>query len=134
MTAPNTWKEFVGSDLVKYYRDMCTRRSHILEAWTNLMSSKVNYKRIGAKQKVFEKFKCIVSHNTLLSYTYWNKQFLYIPIGRYFQLGWIIFIVEEVIQIFSIENQMNPKNLNGNRKVSAKHYQNSEIVSNYISR
>ena len=39
------------------------------------MPNKVKFKLIGVKQKAFDDIKYIIAHNTLLSYTDFNKRF-----------------------------------------------------------
>ena len=64
---------FVG--LSNYYRDMRSRRSHLLQPLTALTSTKVKFKWTDAKQQAFDKIKRIVARDTLLIYTDFNEHF-----------------------------------------------------------
>ena len=65
--------EFVG--LLKYYRDMWVRRSHLLHQWTEITSPKVKFKWTDVEQKAFDDIKRTVTHDTLLEYPDLNKRF-----------------------------------------------------------
>ena len=61
--------------LIKFYRDMRARRSHLIQPLTKLTLDRVNFKWTSIEQKSFDDIKLIVASNTLLEYPYFNKQF-----------------------------------------------------------
>ena len=73
--------------LVKYYRDMWDKWSHLLHILTVLMSIKVIFKCKNAEQKVFDEIKCIVACDALLIYLYFNKRFDIHMDASDFQIG-----------------------------------------------
>ena len=54
---------------------MWDRWPHLLQPLTKLTSNKSMFRWIEFEQKSFEDIKCIVVHDTLLSYLYLNKGF-----------------------------------------------------------
>ena len=73
MTPPKNMRDlsaFVG--LLKSYRDIWYRRSHLLHPLTALTSTKVKFKWTDVEQKAFDNIKRTVSHNTLPSYQGFN--------------------------------------------------------------
>ena len=60
---------------VKYYRDMWTKRSHLIHPLTALTSHKVKFKWTGIEQKAFDYINRAVSQETLLAYPYFNEYF-----------------------------------------------------------
>ena len=60
-------------DLLKYYRDMWSRRSHTLLQLTKLTSIKIQFKRDKIKEKGFEEINWIVVRNILSAYLDFNK-------------------------------------------------------------
>ena len=74
MKPPNYQKEvhqFIG--VVNYYRNMWSRRSHMLAPLTNIKSSKVKCKCTKMEQDYFDGIKRIVARDDLLSYPYFNE-------------------------------------------------------------
>ena len=66
MTPPTNTKQarsFIG--LLNYYRDMWSRRSHLLQPLTALTPSKVRFKWTEMEQKVFDDIKRYVAHDNL---------------------------------------------------------------------
>ena len=76
MKPPMNTKEvhtFIG--IVNYYRDMWSKRSHLLNPLTALTSHKVKFKWTGLEQKAFDDIKRAVSQDTLLLYPDFNQRF-----------------------------------------------------------
>ena len=69
---------------------MCPWRSHTLVTLTGLTSIKRKFEWTQVKQDNFDKIKWIVAHDTLLTYTDFNKMFKTHTDARYFQLGVLI--------------------------------------------
>ena len=91
MTPPKTIKQvhvFLG--LLKLYRDMWAKRSHLLQPLTALMSTKVTFKWTDVEQNAFDKIKGIVAGDTLLLYSCFNKRFYIRRDTSDFQLGAVI--------------------------------------------
>ena len=61
--------------LVKYYRDLWARRSHLFHPLTPLKSPKAKFKWTDVEQKAFDDIKRTVAHDTLLAYPDFNKRF-----------------------------------------------------------
>ena len=61
--------------LINYYRDMWSKRSHLLQSLTTLTLTKVTFKWTDVEQKAFNKGKQLVAHNTLLIYPDFNQCF-----------------------------------------------------------
>ena len=55
-------------DVINYYHNMWSRRSHMLAPLTNIHSSKVKFKWNRIKQDLFDEIKRIVVRDTLLDY------------------------------------------------------------------
>ena len=81
-------RAFVG--LVKYYRDMWDKQSHLLQPLTALTSTKVKFKWTDVEQQAFDKNKLIVPRNTLLIYPDFSEHFDIHADASYFQLGAVI--------------------------------------------
>ena len=68
-------QELIG--MVQYDRDMWIRRSHILapltEAYSGPKGKTILWKDV--LESPFKELKCVVSAETLLSYTYWKRPF-----------------------------------------------------------
>ena len=79
--APPTYRkylrDFIG--VIKYYRNMCSRRSNTLLPFTKLTSIKRKFKWSQVKQDAFNKIKRIVTRDTLLTYPDLIKQVRFIP-------------------------------------------------------
>ena len=91
MTPTNTIKQvrvFVG--LVKYYRYMWGKWSHLLQPLTALTSTKVTSKWTDVEQQAIDKIKQIVACDTLLIYPDFNKGFDIHTDDSGFQLGALI--------------------------------------------
>ena len=91
MTPPTNTKQvrlFIG--LVKYYRDMWPKRSHLLQSLTALKPSKVSFKLTDMEQKSFDDIKQDVVHNNFLSYPDFNNIFDIHTDDSDFQLGAVI--------------------------------------------
>ena len=91
MTPPKNTKEvraFIR--IVTCCRDMWTRRSHLLHTLTALTSPKVKFKWTDMEQEKFDGIKRNVTHNTLLSYSDFNKRFDIHTDSRDYQLGAVI--------------------------------------------
>ena len=76
--------------LVNYYRDMCDRRSHLLQPLTAVTSNKVKFKWTDTEQQAFDKIKQIVACNILLIYPDFNERFDIYTDASDFQLGVVI--------------------------------------------
>ena len=87
-TSEKQVREFIG--LVNYYRDMWPRRSHLLQTLTALTSSKVRFKWTDVEQKSFDDIKRAMTHDTLLTYPYFNKRFDIHMDASNFQIGSVI--------------------------------------------
>ena len=66
-------RTFIG--IFNYYRDMWSKRSHLLHTLTPLTSQKVRFKWIDPEKKEFDDIKQYVSQDTLLAYLDFNKRF-----------------------------------------------------------
>ena len=91
MTPPNNIRQvrvFLG--LVKYYRDIWSRQSHLLQPLTGLTSTKVTIKWEDVKQQVFDKNKQTVANDTLLIYPDFNERFYIHTDASNFQLVAVI--------------------------------------------
>ena len=91
MKPPNKTKEvraFMG--IVNYYRDMWTRRSHLLHPLTALASNKVKFKWADVEQKAFDDIKRAIAQDILLVYLYFNKSFDTHTEASNYQLGAVI--------------------------------------------
>ena len=79
MAPPNTTKQVHKLIiLVKYYRDIWARRSHLIHPLTELTSNRVNFKWTDVEQKEFDDIKCAVAHENLLAYPYFNFFWIFI--------------------------------------------------------
>ena len=88
MMPPKTIKQvrvFVG--LVNYYWDIWSKRSHLLQPLTALISNKVTFKWTDVEQNLLGKIKRIVARDTLSIYPDFNKRFYIHTYDSYFQLG-----------------------------------------------
>ena len=65
-------RAFIG--LVRCYRGIWVRRSHLLHPLTFLTSNMVKFRWTYMEHKSFDDIKYAVAHNTLLSYPYFNKK------------------------------------------------------------
>ena len=91
MTSPKTIKQvclFVC--LLKYYRDIWAKWSHLLQPLTALKSTKVTFKWTDLGQKAFDKIKRIVARYTLLIYPDFNENFDLHTDASDFQFGSVI--------------------------------------------
>ena len=83
------------------YRDMWSRRSHLVVPLTNIKSSKVKFKWTKTEQDDFKEIKRIVASDILLAYPYFNEQFneqlKIITNTSHFQLG--AFIIQNGMPI-----------------------------------
>ena len=77
MTQPNNKKEVrLLIDIVKYYWDMWSIRSHLLHTLTALTSNKVKFKWTDTEQKALNDIKRAVGQDNLLSYPDFNDFFI----------------------------------------------------------
>ena len=67
-------RSFIG--LLKYYRNMWAKRSHLLQLLTLLASKKVKFKWTPVEQNVFNEVKVLVTLDTLLIYPDFNKKLI----------------------------------------------------------
>ena len=81
-------RDFIG--LVNYYRDMWSKRSHLLHPLTELTLNRLKFKWAYAEQKAFDEIKCIVARYTLLAYPDLNKRFDIHMNARNYQLVAVI--------------------------------------------
>ena len=91
MKPPKNTKEvhtFIG--IVNYYRDMWSKRSHLLNTLTALTSHKVKFKWTDLEQKAFDDIKRAVSQDTLLLYPDFNQRFDIHTYVRNYHLGAVI--------------------------------------------
>ena len=102
MKPPTSRKEvhkFIG--VANYYRDVWSRRSHLVVPLTNIKSSKVKFKWTKTEQDDFKEIKRIVPSDILLAYPYFNEQFneqlKIITNTSHFQLG--AFIIQNGMPI-----------------------------------
>ena len=92
-------RAFIG--IVNYYRDMWSKRSHILHPLTALTSHNVKFKWNDVEQKEFDAIKRAVSQETLLSYLDLNKRFdIYMDASDY-RLGTVINQNSKPIALYS---------------------------------
>ena len=69
ITPPNNIIQVRASvGLLNYYRDMWAKRSHSLQPFTAITSTKVTFKWTDVKQQAFDKIKQMVARDTLLIY------------------------------------------------------------------
>ena len=73
--------------VMNYYRNMWSRRSHLLAPLTRLTSIKQIFKWTRVEQDVFEKIKRMVERDTLLTYPYFIETFKIHTDAISFQLG-----------------------------------------------
>ena len=73
LTTQNQVRSLIG--LLNYYRDIWSRRSHLLQPLTALTKNKVNFKCMHVEQKAFDDIKCAVACKTLFVYSDFNKRF-----------------------------------------------------------
>ena len=74
MTPPkNTIEVRTMIRILNYYKDMWSRRSHLLHLLTALTSTKVMFKWDNMENKVFGYIKHSVAHYTLLAFLGFNK-------------------------------------------------------------
>ena len=102
MATPRTRKKlrsFLG--LVKYYRDMTIRRSHIIAPLTKLFSKKVPFTWTKVHQKAFEKIKMILSEKTLHRYPVFSKEFEIHTDASQAQIGTVIAQEGKLIAFYS---------------------------------
>ena len=71
----NTEKVRTFIVIFNYYRDMWSKRSHLIYPLTALMSHKVKFKWTDVEHKSFYDIKRAVSQDTLLSYPNFNQHF-----------------------------------------------------------
>ena len=64
---------FIG--MIKYYRDMWTKRSEFLAPLTSLTSNQCKWDWKDKHQKLFKAIKNVISRETLLSYLDFNQPF-----------------------------------------------------------
>ena len=95
--------------VMNYYRIRCPRRSHNLSPLTRLPSIENKFKWMQVEQDDFEKNKRIVTCDTLLTHSYFNKTFKIHTDGRYFQLGAVIRNKGKLITFYSM-NSLRPNN------------------------
>ena len=86
--APSTSQKVVRKLIIlfKYYHDIWTKRSHMLQPLSRLTPQKVKFKCTDVKQKYFEKIKLIAARKTLLVYPDFNYQLFIYTNTRNFQL------------------------------------------------
>ena len=102
MTTPKNTKEvraFIC--IVNYYRDMWSKRSHLLHPSTALTSHKVKFEWTDVEQKVFDDIKHAVSQDTLLVYPNFNKLFDIHMDAIDYQLGAVISQNRKAIAFYS---------------------------------
>ena len=102
MTPPTRQKqmrEFIG--LVKYYREMWSKQSHLLHPLTELTSNKVKFKCTDAEKKSFDDIKLAVACDTLLAYPYFNKCYDIHTDARNYQTGAVIIQCGKPISSYS---------------------------------
>ena len=91
MTPPkntNKVREFIG--IVKYYRDIWAKGSHLIHPLTALTSHKITFKWTDVEQKVFDDINSAVYQDTLLAYTDFNKRFDIHKYPRNYYLGAVL--------------------------------------------
>ena len=102
MMAPINQKQvgsFIG--LVKYYRDMRDKCSHVLQPLTELTSRKVKFKWTPIEQIIFHEIKRIVTRDALLIYPDFNKHFYIHTDASESQIGAVISQEGKPIDIYS---------------------------------
>ena len=88
---PKTKKElrgFIG--LVNYYRDMWSKRSHILAPLAALTSKTVKWKWEAVHQKAFDTMKQVIAKEVLLAFPDFSKPFEIHTDASLYQLGAVI--------------------------------------------
>ena len=92
-------RAFIG--IVNYYIDMWDKQSHLIHPLNALKSHKARFKWTDAEHKSFDDIKCVVSQDTLLAYTDFNKRFdIHMDASNY-QLGAVIFHNGKSIAFYS---------------------------------
>jgi hypothetical protein len=81
-------RRFIG--LINYYRDMWTKRSHILAPLASLTSKLAKWHWGNVEQTAFDNIKKIVAKEVLLSYPDFTKPFQMYTDASHLQLGAII--------------------------------------------
>ena len=102
MKPPNNTKEvstFIG--IVKYYRDMWSKWSHLLYSLTALTSHKVKFKCTDVEQKLFDDIKCAVYKEELLAYPDSNKLSSILTDASDYQIGSVISQIRKLISFHS---------------------------------
>ena len=82
---------------------MWQMRSNTLVPLTRMAPNKRKFKWTKVKQDSFDKIKWIVAHDTLLTYTDFNKMFKTHTDARYFQLGVLIRQKDKPTAFYSIK-------------------------------
>ena len=102
LAPPKTRKQlrsFIG--MVNFYRDIWTKRSHLLSPLTKLMSPKLPFKWTDEEQKAFEEIKNHITAESLLTYPNFNKPFDVYTDASDRQLGAVILQEGKPIAHFS---------------------------------
>ena len=81
-------QKFIG--VIKYYRDMWPRRSHMISPLDKLTSIKRNFKWTQVEKDTFDKIKRIVARDTLSTYSDFNQTYKIHTDASVFQLGAVI--------------------------------------------
>ena len=110
MAPPTPQKQvqtFIG--VINYYRNMWTRRSHVLAPLTKLTHIKRNFKWMKVEQYDFEEIKRIVARKTLLTYLDFNETFKFHDNASALQLGVVIIQKRKPITFYSRKPTAAPK-------------------------
>ena len=76
-------------------------RSHVLQPLTTLTPNKVKFKCTDVEHEAFDDIKCIVAHETLVSYPDFSKRFDIHTYARDLQLGAVIIQGVKKIVLYS---------------------------------
>ena len=107
MERPTTVTEvrsFIG--MIQYYRDLWSRRSHILQPFTEISSGKkgAKIKWTPELESAFHETKKMVCQQTLLTYPDWNKPFDIHTDSSDYQIGAVISQDTKPIALFRKKN------------------------------
>ena len=87
--------------MVNYYRDIWTKRSHILAPLTKLSSKLTKWEWTKECQNSFDEMKKVISKETLLAYPDFNEEFVIHTDASYTQLGAVISQCGQPIAFYS---------------------------------
>ena len=120
------------TDLLDYYCNIWSSKSHVLEHLTNTTPNKENSKWTYIKYNEFKMIKRIMDWDTKLTHTEFNKRFEVQTNDRNLRLGEVI--SQEVKPIDFYSSKLNIHNSYPETGKSDKSGKNFERISDYITR